>query len=129
MNVTTTYTIIDCSECNVLFGITGEFEQRRRTDGGTFYCPVGHAQHYRDSTEKRLAREREAHARTIARFDQVRAERDAIERSRSATRGQLTKVKNRVANGVCPCCSRTFSDLARHMTAKHPDYAHVEAVK
>jgi hypothetical protein len=27
-----------------------------------------------------------------------------------------------VANGVCPCCNRTFQNLARHMAGKHPDY-------
>ncbi len=38
----------------------------------------------------------------------------------------MTKVKKRAANGVCPCCNRTFSDLARHMKAKHPDFAEGE---
>lgn len=40
----------------------------------------------------------------------------------SYARGQLTKLKRRVSNGVCPCCNRSFADLHRHMTEKHPDY-------
>ena len=29
----------------------------------------------------------------------------------------------RVEHGVCPCCKRSFSALARHMATKHPEYA------
>lgn len=29
----------------------------------------------------------------------------------------------RIAAGVCPCCRRSFTDLARHMSSQHPDYA------
>ena len=29
----------------------------------------------------------------------------------------------RVGHGVCPCCNRTFGDLYRHMSTKHPGYA------
>ena len=43
-------------------------------------------------------------------------------RRRAAAKGQLTKVKKRVGNGVCPCCTRSFTDLARHMESKHPAY-------
>ena len=25
-------------------------------------------------------------------------------------------------NGVCPCCTRTFPNLAAHMKTKHPDF-------
>ena len=37
-------------------------------------------------------------------------------------KGQVTRIKKRVANGVCPCCNRTFKDLAAHMSTQHPDY-------
>lgn len=40
-----------------------------------------------------------------------------------AARGQVTRLKNRAAAGVCPCCNRTFHQLVRHMAAKHPDFA------
>jgi hypothetical protein len=32
-------------------------------------------------------------------------------------------VQKRVGNGVCPCCNRTFEDLARHMKVKHREYS------
>ena len=61
-----------------------------------------------------------------------RAERDlreATERSLVAQRGATTrarrqrdKARQSAANGQCPCCGRTFADLARHMAAKHPEH-------
>lgn len=120
--VNMTFETIDCPNCGMLFAITEELENRRRADGKSFYCPNGHSMSYGDTVHDRLRDERARTARLTASLDQVRADRDALERSRSAVRGQLTKVKRRVANGVCPCCNRTFKDLAAHMTTQHPDY-------
>lgn len=43
-------------------------------------------------------------------------------RQLSAARGQVTRIKNRVGNGVCPCCNRSFGNLHRHMQTKHPGW-------
>lgn len=43
------------------------------------------------------------------------------------TKGVVTRTRNRIANGVCPCCDRSFTNLQRHMASKHPDYAHAPA--
>lgn len=40
----------------------------------------------------------------------------------AAYKGQVTKVKRRVSKGVCPCCNRTFENLARNMESQHPAY-------
>ncbi|WP_159103999.1 hypothetical protein [Rhodopseudomonas sp. B29] len=52
----------------------------------------------------------------------MRDQREAAERRAAAARGQVTKIKNRVGHGVCPCCNRTFANLARHMAGEHPGY-------
>lgn len=39
-------TELNCCDCTVRFAVTKTFENRRRKDGRTFYCPNGHAQHY-----------------------------------------------------------------------------------
>lgn len=44
-------------------------------------------------------------------------------------KGVATRLKNRAAHGVCPCCNRTFQQLARHMSAKHPDFKTADVVK
>jgi hypothetical protein len=56
-------------------------------------------------------------------LDQMRADRNQAKRSLAAQKGVTTRIKRRVANGVCPCCKRTFQDLARHMAGQHPRYA------
>lgn len=45
-----------------------------------------------------------------------------LERRLAAQRGVTTRLKNRVANGVCPCCNRTFANLQRHMSTKHKGF-------
>lgn len=29
----------------------------------------------------------------------------------------------------CPCCNRTFQNLQRHMTSKHPDYVSLDVIE
>lgn len=50
------------------------------------------------------------------------AHREAAQHQSRAFKGVVTKLKKRAANGVCPCCNRTFVDLARHMAGKHPTF-------
>jgi hypothetical protein len=121
-SVVTTYVIIDCFKCGALFGLPNDVNDELLARGRTFYCPNGHGQHYTNSLQKQLQDERDRSARLNARLDQERAHSNAVERSRRATKGQLTKVKKRVANGVCPCCNRSFADLAAHMKSQHPNY-------
>ena len=119
---------ISCSECGITFAAPDVWVRDRRRDHATFYCPNGHGQAYLGKSDVELAkaeaealRSRLAVARQDAKYQRER--RVSAERSRSAIKGQLTKVKNRVARGVCPCCNRHFEDLHRHMETKHPDYA------
>jgi hypothetical protein len=91
----------------------------------TVYCPLGHKFVYGNTTEERLA-ETEAELkkerqRRVATTRLLRHE----ERSHAATRGHVTRKRKqleRVSNGVCPCCNRSFTDLRKHMKTKHPEY-------
>ncbi len=125
---TTTLSVFECAWCGMLFGITEQFEQKRRKDHGDVYCPAGHSLCYSDqSEEERLKKElicaQEEANRKGSDLQAAQAERDFANRSRSSIKGHLTRTKNRIGNGVCPCCNRTFKDLARHMQGQHPDYA------
>lgn len=108
-------TVVSC-HCGIVYAIPDNLDsQAHLHKGREVYCPLGHRWVYRDSFEQQLERERQRHQATR---DLLRAE----ERSHAATRGQVTKLRKRVAAGVCPCCHRTFQQLARHMAAKHPDW-------
>ena len=84
------------------------------------YCPLGHQHQPAGVTDaERLRRrllEREAA------HDQTKAELRDTEHRRRAEKAAKTRLKNRIVNGVCPCCHRTFANLRRHMVSKHPDY-------
>jgi hypothetical protein len=123
IHVTTTFTVLDCCKCGTLFAVPDQVDEELIRTGRQFYCPNGHSQSYTESTEEKLRKAEDALARERARSDQLKADRDAADRRASAARGQVTKIRNRVARGVCPCCNRTFADLAAHMLTKHPDYA------
>ena len=43
-------------------------------------------------------------------------------------RGVATRMKNRIKVGVCPCCNRTFQDLAKHMASQHKDFDNVISI-
>lgn len=52
----------------------------------------------------------------------ARAQRDAVQRSLSATKAVVTRTKKKIVAGRCPCCSHKFRDLAEHMKVEHPKY-------
>lgn len=87
----------------------------------SFYCSrCGNGNYFPGETEE----ERLKKLLDIERKRTQWAERKATnaENKRRAEKAAKTRIKNRVAKGVCPCCNRTFENLQRHMTTKHPDY-------
>lgn len=105
-----------CCECGVLYAMTRDFKAHRLADRAKFYCPNGHGQVYVGETAaKKLER---AEAREVALKDQLAAAvRDA-----ETLRVALLRDRQRFANGVCPCCNRSFGNVQRHMSTQHPDY-------
>ena len=127
----TTYTEIamtyeTCWVCGITFGMPTRWHNRLSDDRKNFWCPAGCKLFYGKSTvtklreqvereQQKLVREREWHQRTKGFLE-------TTERSLSATKGVVTRIKNRVAKGVCPCCKRSFPNLRRHMEGKHPEF-------
>jgi len=120
LNIATKFVVEECCNCGILFAMTENFKDRKLNDHKSFYCPEGHGQHYTAKSESDKLREvlrREELERQQAE-EMLKAERKA----HKATKKQKTRLETRVANGVCPCCNRTFKQLARHMKSKHPHY-------
>lgn len=123
MTYTETLIVTHCW-CGIALAIPETLNARmRESDKHGAYCPLGHRFVYgntvTEQNEKLKADLERAHRRTEATRDLLRQE----ERSHAATRGVVTKLKKRASAGVCPCCHRSFENLRRHMTSKHPDYA------
>ena len=109
----------ECCSCGLIFGI----EQQHRNDliksHKEFYCPNGHRQWYTAETrEEKLERELQ---RERAKADQKEAEARELQNSLRTTKGHVTRIKNRAANGVCICCNRSFRNLQQHMRKQHPE--------
>ena len=117
---TITLELHECPDCGVVHGVTADYEDRRRQDHRSFYCPNGHRASYRqENREEKLKRQLDY---TADRLRDTQYNLLTTKRSKAAAKGQLTKTKRRVANGVCPCCNRTFANLAVHMHGQHPEY-------
>jgi len=120
---TITLELCRCPVCAVPYGVESRMLENRHEHGGSWYCPNGHSIHFTDETvsEKNKRLEQQL-AYTEESKDWWKREAEEKARSLSATRGVLTRTKNRIAKGVCPCCHRQFINLRRHMESKHPEY-------
>lgn len=93
----------------------------------------GHSMSYAENEADRLRRERDNLKQQMARVEEERnraykwGEDEAAARRKAE--GELKQMQKRVHAGVCPCCNRTFANVARHMQSKHPDVPFVPAAK
>lgn len=110
----------ECS-CGGIFAITSEHVKRCRTSGGGWHCPYCRGRWGFNVTEldrqKQLAADAiKARDAALSRANEARAEADRL-------KAEAKRTARRSAAGVCPCCHRTFKQMARHMKTKHPDYS------
>lgn len=115
-----------CCNCDIPFFLPDYKEEKCLEDGSNFYCPSGHPMVFTDNEVTKLKRElqKEKQRREWAERngENLLKARQKTERTLVATKGHVTRIKNRVGNGVCPCCNRTFQNVKRHMNCKHPDW-------
>jgi len=118
-----------CWKCKCQIWVPDElYHAAKASSAISIFCGYGHSGVFRDGPTEvdKLRQERDRLAQQIAykddRIKQLREDAEAAGSRAAAARGQVTKIKNRVGHGVCPCCNRTFSDLARHMGTKHPTF-------
>jgi hypothetical protein len=116
-----------CGSCGIHFGLEESHRKALLRSGDRFYCPNGHYVHYCETTEQRLRRELEEKSRRCSELAcEVTKERAIKYQERTQKKRFATMLHNhrvRARHGVCPCCQRTFRQLARHMENKHPGYA------
>jgi hypothetical protein len=118
----------DCCNCGVTFAFPADLMRMAREKGPnkTFYCPNGHPQHFTTSEVDRLKKQLERKEAELAEAhreaEYQRTLKDIADRATAAQRGVNTKLRKRISAGVCPCCHRTFKQLAAHMKTKHPDF-------
>jgi len=122
-------------ECRISFGIEAGRHAQLKRNGEQFFCTNGHHQYYPrgKSAEQKLREQLEAETLARQRAEQniaqaqdaereARAEAEHQKRRANGYKGHATRITRRAKAGVCPCCNRTFSQLARHMASQHPEF-------
>ena len=117
----------ECCNCGIPFAMTADFQSRRLKDRNSFYCPAGHRQAYigksnEQKLKDQLASKQRELERQAQRSSNLQVQRDSLNRS-------YNKMRDRVKNGVCPCCNRTFQNLQNHIQIKHPDFGTHDVLK
>jgi len=112
-----------CANCGIVFAFPEHNMDKFRENHNTFYCPNGHGNVFKGRTEAErlrdeLKRKEQELAHTVERKLQAENALATSNRSNVRMRNKL----NRVKNGVCPCCNRSFKDLHDHMKTQHPDF-------
>lgn len=129
MQTTVTLKEMVCGGCSIHYAMDQALYSRCLTYGDTFYCPNGHPRVFIDPEVSKLKKENQSlkNRALWAEQDSHRhyEELAAVKKEKAVIKGQLTKTRKRIANGVCPCCRRTFQNVSSHMTSKHPDFKEV----
>lgn len=123
-------TTLECIKCGLVHSIPQAMYNNFRRIGGFWYCPNGHMQGWDKgeehtkikALEAEVEQQRSIAARNLARYNEEATTNRALNTVLKSTRTRLRNVKLRVANGICPCCNRTFVNLQRHMHTKHPEF-------
>lgn len=112
--------VLSCASCHNDFGVPDQFERAGRAYGKDVWCPVcGYKMCF---GKGEVAKLRAQLAREEGRVAGLRTDLKHTEARRRAEKAAKTKLKKRIVNGVCPCCTRFFKNLHDHMADQHPDY-------
>ena len=111
--------------CGMAFAVPEKlYTNCQNNPGDTFHCPAGHTNVFRESPADILRRERDLLMQRLAqKDDELKLQNNRLK----AAKGEITKLKKRASVGLCPCCNRSFTNLNRHMTTKHPDFTKEKA--
>lgn len=107
----------ECITCGVPFGIPEVMYNSHQRNGGFHHCPNGHQQGWSEGTKER---QRKSHQAQLAR---ERASHDQTKAALAESEAKRQRIEERIENGVCPCCSRSFKNVRRHMKSQHPEFA------
>lgn len=114
---------IECGGCGTTFAINSALYRQWRENGASVRCP-NPACKWKEMvvTESEVAKLTKQLADSERRLQFQTDMRRAAEAETARVEKARRRLEKRVANGVCPCCQRSFVNLRRHIAAKHPDF-------
>jgi hypothetical protein len=119
--------------CGITFMIPGALLTQAHDHAHTIYCPHGHAMTWKETEADRLRRERDRLKQQEARLEEEKRQAnirayEAEERAKKSER-ETKRLRKRATAGTCPCCNRTFANMAEHMKHQHPQFVADEGAK
>lgn len=124
------HVVTQCGTCAVWHTVPEIVWDAQVREGGFHTCPNGHSRGWKTGTEQKeqeaIRRERDRLKQETARLEDEKREAWAtanaqLERAQKAE-AATKRLKKRASAGTCPCCSRTFSNMATHMKRQHPGF-------
>lgn len=125
MGLAVDLTETDCITCGVRYAMPTALYDHQKLKGGYHHCPNGHSQGWskEESEMTRLKRERDRAQQQVARAeDEAREAHQQAAREVARAQAEIKRIKKRQSAGTCPCCQRTFSNMATHMKRQHPQF-------
>lgn len=136
MNGTILYSgtlVVTSCWCGIKLAVPNDLYDIAQRNGTTaIYCPLGHTFIFGDAENARLKKEKVALERRLEgvrnseraawrQADIAWSEERRARRSAAAVRGHLTRMRNKIANGVCPVpnCRRHFDNVQDHLRGVH----------
>lgn len=117
---------LQCSTCACVYYFPEKWCKNASEKKTGWQCPNGHGQIFTDSELDKMRRERDRLKQDAARLEEEKQQawatatalRERADKAEKATK----RLKKRTSAGTCPCCSRTFSNMAEHMKHQHPEF-------
>ncbi len=86
---------ITCPECNTVWAQTQDFNNMRRNDHKSFYCPgCGSPRYYPKKSDKELLEEKNRWCQNT--IESLKYEKEYLERSVRSYKRQITKIRKKV---------------------------------
>jgi len=115
---------MECS-CGAVYGISKDKYNRCLDTGDHWFCPNGCQRVFIKPRNSELKKQVEQLQLEVQRKQDYIYEKNhqitQLGYNLRAQKAAKTKIINRVKNGVCPCCNRTFQNLQNHFKSVHPE--------
>jgi len=119
--------VTNCGVCGGSYALSQKCMAYKRQHGGYWNCPYckqswGYGTSEIDEKNNEITRLKRTIEYAETDLSHAKELKNKALHSARTIKGHLTRTKNRIANGVCPCCNRSFKNLHNQMSRQHPDY-------
>lgn len=123
--VTVTLRQKTCPVCQAYYAVDQKKLDICLERGDSWFCPNGHSLIYTETEAQKLKKELD---RTKIEYEDNLAHTTNRLLDEIFLRREKEKELKRLHAGVCPCCNRSFTNLATHLSKVHPGHIGAKSV-